>query len=239
MTAPHDTATTPVGRRVVLGMLSLGAVGVAVGAPVADVVQRVLDPLRRHDPTGIADLLPGGRWRYYSVAAEQPTVDIAAYRLSVSGLVTAPRTYTYDDLTHRLPQTSITADFQCVTGWRVPDVPWSGVLLRDLLDDVGVSAGATALTFGSLDGTYTESLTLEQAHRSDVLVATHLEGTTVTADHGGPVRLYVAPMYGYKSLKWLGTVELVGAVEPGFWEQRGYDVEAFVGRSNGRDDEPV
>ena len=28
-------------------------------------------------------------------------------------------------------------------------------------------------------------------------------GNTVTNEHGGPVRLYVAPMYGYKSCKWL------------------------------------
>lgn len=230
---------TPVGRRLVLTMLGLGALGVAVGAPVADAVQSVLAPLRRNDPTGVSNLLPGGGWRYYSVTAEQPTVEVADYRLSVGGLVTSPRTYTYDDLLHRLPQTAITADFQCVTGWRVPDVPWSGVLLRDLLDDVGVRPEAVALTFVSLDGTYTESLTIDQARRPDVLVATHLEGSPVSGDHGGPVRLYVAPMYGYKSLKWLGSVELVGEVEPGFWEERGYDVDAYVGQSNGRDDEPV
>ena len=30
----------------------------------------------------------------------------------------------------------------------------------------------------------------------------------VTQEHGGPVRLYVAPMYGYKSLKWLERIEV-------------------------------
>jgi hypothetical protein len=29
----------------------------------------------------------------------------------------------------------------------------------------------------------------------------------------------------------------VKKVVPGYWEQRGYDVDAWVGRSNGRDDE--
>ena len=29
--------------------------------------------------------------------------------------------------------------------------------------------------------------------------------------HGGPVRMYVAPMYGYKSCKWLDAVERVTA----------------------------
>ncbi len=98
-------------------------------------------------------------------------------------------------------------------------------------------SGAKALKFSSSDGTYTESLTLEQATTMDCIVATHLEGTVVNREHGGPVRLYVAPMYGYKSLKWLDQIEVVDAVEPGYWEVRGYDVDAYVGASNGRDDE--
>jgi len=46
-------------------------------------------------------------------------------------------------------------------------------------------------------------------------------------------------MYGYKSLKWLESIELTERVVPGFWEERGYDVDGWVGRSNGRDDEPT
>jgi DMSO/TMAO reductase YedYZ molybdopterin-dependent catalytic subunit len=93
--------------------------------------------------------------------------------------------------------------------------------------------------FTSFDGVYTESLTLDQARRRDVLVATQMLGEPVRHDHGGPVRLFVAPMYGYKSLKWLGGIELTEKVVPGYWERRGYDVDAWVGRSNGRDDAPT
>ncbi len=60
-----------------------------------------------------------------------------------------------------MPQTNLIKDFQCVTGWRVPQVHWSGVALPDLLDHVGVKSGATALEFTSFDGVYTESLTLD------------------------------------------------------------------------------
>ena len=161
-----------------------------------------------------------------------------SYRLVVGGLVQRPSMFTLDDL-ERMPQTSLTRDFQCVTGWRVPDVAWSGVALPDLLDVVGVSRRARALSLSSFDGTYTESLTLDQARRRDVLVATRMLDGPVTADHGGPVRIYAAPMYGYKSLKWLGGIELTDAVVPGYWEVRGYDVDAWVGHSNGRDDAPV
>ena len=83
-------------------------------------------------------------------------------------------------------------------------------------------------------GVYSESLTLAQARRDDVLVAYELEGSPLSAEHGGPVRLYVAPMYGYKSVKWLSGIEVTDEVIPGYWEHRGYDVDGFVGSSNGR-----
>ncbi len=99
---------------------------------------------------------------------------------------------------------------------------------------------AKALRFTSFDGTYTESLTLDQARRADVIVAYDLDGKPLSSDHGGPVRMYVAPMYGYKSCKWLDGIEVVDHVIPGYWEaEGGYDVDGWVGRSNGRDDEPT
>jgi DMSO/TMAO reductase YedYZ molybdopterin-dependent catalytic subunit len=145
-------------------------------------------------------------------------------------------TFGYADL-EDLPQTHWTRDFQCVTGWRVADVQWQGVHLRDLLAVSGVRTGATALILRSHDGTYTDSLTLDQATREEAMVATHLDGTTVTQQHGGPARLVVIPQYGYKSVKWLSEIEVVDRVVPGYWEVRGYDVDAYVGQSNGRSDD--
>ncbi|MHA3700596.1 molybdopterin-dependent oxidoreductase [Jatrophihabitans sp. YIM 134969] len=230
------TGGTPVGRRVFLGVLGFGALGVLIGHDVQGGLATGIAKLP--DPGGILGLLPlGGGFRYYSVTGSVPVRTAADYRLTVDGLVDRPLTLSLDDL-QDLPQTSMTRDFQCVTGWRVPSVPWKGVRVRDLLDRVGVQRSATALRFVSFDGTYTESLTLDQARRDDVIVATSmLDDTPVTHDHGGPVRLYVAPMYGYKSIKWLERIEVIAAVQPGYWEQYGYDVDGWVGESNGRSDE--
>ena len=105
------------------------------------------------------------------------------------------------------------------------------MLLSDVLERAGATPEATALRFFSADGAYTESLTLSQAHRPDILVADKMLGTNVTADHGGPVRLYVAPMYGYKSIKWLNRIEVTNVVVPGYWEDNGYPVNAWIGGS--------
>lgn len=229
----------PVGRRLVLGMLGLGAVGVVFGRPLLDAEQSLLAPVQLHDPTGLSGLVPAGAgFRFYSVTGGQPERSAADYRLRVSGLVDRPASLTLADL-RGLPQTALVRDFQCVTGWRVPQVHWSGVRLADLLDHAGASKTAGAIRFTSFDGTYTESLTMAQARRDDVLVATHMLGKPVTRAHGGPVRLYVAAMYGYKSLKWLGGIEVTDRVTPGYWEDLGYDVDAWVGRSNGRSDDPT
>jgi DMSO/TMAO reductase YedYZ molybdopterin-dependent catalytic subunit len=229
----------PVGRRIVLGMLGLGAVGVAAGAQITSAISRVMAPIEEHDPTGLSSLVPAaGGWRYYSVAGNEPSRTMQDYRLTVDGLVERPRTYTYQDLA-AMTQTRLVRDFQCVTGWRVPSVPWSGVRLGTLLAVAGVRPSAQALAFTSFDGTDSESLTLGQARRPDVIVALRMYDQPVTRAHGGPVRLYVAPMYGYKSLKWLSRITITAEVQPGFWEHNGYDVNAWVGHSNGRTDAPA
>jgi DMSO/TMAO reductase YedYZ molybdopterin-dependent catalytic subunit len=229
----------PVGRRVVLGLLGLGAAGIATGARVQNALVDALAPVELRDPTGLVSLLPlGDTFRFYSVTNGVPKRTAATYRLGISGLVASPATYRLSDL-QQMPQTALVRDFQCVTGWRVPQVHWRGVALSHLLDLAGPASDATAVRFTSFDGTYTESLTLEQARLPGVLVALQMLDGPVTHDHGGPVRLYVAPMYGYKSAKWLSGIELTREVVPGYWEHRGYDVNGFVGQSNGRHDAPT
>jgi DMSO/TMAO reductase YedYZ molybdopterin-dependent catalytic subunit len=164
MTGTNDEGRSrPVGRRIVLSVAALGALGVVLGRPLQEGIDAVLAPVRRADPTGLTDLVPGeGGWRYYSVTSDQPDLSTADYTLTVDGLVRRPATFTWDDL-RGLPRTQWTRDFQCVTGWRVDDVRWEGVRLRDLLADVGTESGAQAVRFHSHDGVYTESLTLDQA----------------------------------------------------------------------------
>src|SRR4051812_44063363 len=233
--APDGTGA-PIGRRGVLGSLALGAAGIVFGARAPDALQRALLPITLHDPTGLSDLLPvAGRFRIYSVTGDLPGRSKAEYSLRVDGLVEQPTDFAFDEIRRQLPQTALSRDFQCVTGWRVHDVQWAGVRLRDVLDACRVHASATHVFFRSFDGTYTETLTLEQARRDDVLVAHSMEGSELSREHGGPVRLYVAPMYGYKSLKWLERIEVTDQQRGagGYWEERGYDLDAWTGRSNG------
>jgi DMSO/TMAO reductase YedYZ molybdopterin-dependent catalytic subunit len=107
------------------------------------------------------------------------------------------------------------------------------VRLWDLIAAAAPTSGATALRFFSMDNAYTESLTLAQAKVPDVLLAYGLNGKRLSRQQGAPVRLLVPGMYGYKSAKWVNRIEVVDKVVPGYWEQNGYDVDAYIGSSNG------
>jgi DMSO/TMAO reductase YedYZ molybdopterin-dependent catalytic subunit len=225
----------PVGRRVVLGMVGLGVAGVAAGSWISAGLTTAVN----NTVPEVNGFLPGaGGFRIYTVVSGYPDYNPDTYKLTVDGLVDKPMTLTLADLAS-MKQTGLTKDFQCVTGWRVANVPWSGVLLSDVLAAAGVQSGAGAVNFSSFDGAYTESLTMDQAMRPDMLVATSLFNAPLTLEHGAPVRLYAAPMYGYKSIKWMNGITVAKSVVPGYWEKLGYDVDAWVGQSNGRSDAPI
>jgi DMSO/TMAO reductase YedYZ molybdopterin-dependent catalytic subunit len=204
----------------------LGAAGIVFGAKVQNVLGSALG-------SGLGGLIPGGdRFRIYTITGSYPKVPRTKYRLELSGLVHRPQIFTLADL-ESMPRTSFAQEFQCVTGWTVPDVHWEGVRLSHLLDNAGVKEGAVALSFESYDGSDTESLTLDQARLPDVIVAYRMLGAPITLEHGGPVRLYVGPMFGYKSLKWLSAIRVVDQVIPGFWELNGYPVNGWRDGSTG------
>ena len=175
---------------------------------------------------------PGGGWRIYTVASTMPSFDPATWRLTVGGLVDKPTTLTYDEL-RALPRTSEIRTFHCVTGWTVANVHWTGVRLSDLLDRVSPQFSAQGVQFTSAEIPYVDSLTLEQAKLPDVMLAYEMNGRPLPREHGAPVRLVMPEMYGYKNVKWVSRIDLVEQPQDGYWEQLGYDRDAWVGRSNG------
>jgi DMSO/TMAO reductase YedYZ molybdopterin-dependent catalytic subunit len=177
-------------------------------------------------------LVPHGGWRIYTISGSMPTFDPATWRLQVGGLVDRPTTLTYRDL-RALPRTHEVRTFHCVTGWTVDNVRWAGVRLSDLLDTVKPQFSAHAVQFTSAEAPYVDYLTLDQARLHDVLLAYQMDGAPLRREHGAPVRLVMPEMYGYKSVKWLNRIDLVAEAGSGYWEQLGYDRDAWVGRSNG------
>jgi DMSO/TMAO reductase YedYZ molybdopterin-dependent catalytic subunit len=216
------------GRGIFLATVAGGVSSLFWGKAAWDRVSHVVSPVA----ADIAPILPTGGWRIYTVSNRLPAFDPAVWRLTVGGLVGQPRAFTYDAL-RSLPRAEQVSTFHCVTGWTVQNVHWAGVRVRDVLAAARPSPAAHALRFVSMEEPYVDYLTLEQAALADVMLAYEMDGRPLSRAHGAPLRLVIPEMYGYKNVKWLERIELVPRAGSGYWEQLGYDRDAWVGRSNG------
>jgi DMSO/TMAO reductase YedYZ molybdopterin-dependent catalytic subunit len=214
-----------IGRAGFLGIVGAGVAGLFYGKQAQDLLGRIV-------PRQIDAIVPSGGWRIYTIGNGMPNLRPASYRLQVGGLVGQPRSFTLADL-HALPRAKQVSTFHCVTGWTVENVHWAGVRMKDVLDIVQPAASAQAIRFVSDERPYDDSLTLQQALLPDVLLAYEMDGKPLPRPHGAPLRLVIPEMYGYKNVKWLTRIELLERPLAGFWEQHGYDADAWVGRSNG------
>jgi DMSO/TMAO reductase YedYZ molybdopterin-dependent catalytic subunit len=107
------------------------------------------------------------------------------------------------------------------------------VRFKDLLDEVEPLPEAKAIRFDSLEDPYNDSLTLEQVDLHDVMLALGMDGQPLSRPHGSPARVVIPEMYGYKGVKWMSSMSFVEHQPIGYWEQYGYDQDAWVGHSNG------
>jgi DMSO/TMAO reductase YedYZ molybdopterin-dependent catalytic subunit len=177
-------------------------------------------------------LVPTGGWRIYTISGQMPVFDPATWRLKIGGLVEQPVSLSYDEL-RALPRVDQVSTFHCVTGWTVQNVHWGGVRMQDVIDRAHPLASGHALEFVSMEVPYVDYLTMPQASLHDVMLAYEMDGRPLRREHGAPVRLVIPEMYGYKNVKWLQAIHVVPRAVNGYWENLGYDRDAWVGRSNG------
>jgi DMSO/TMAO reductase YedYZ molybdopterin-dependent catalytic subunit len=218
----------PYGRRAFLGLMAGGLTSLYWAGPAA----RIFAPVTSGFSQLLGNLLPVGGWRIYTISGSMPLFDERSYRLEITGLVRKPQRLTYAQL-RALPHAHQVSDFHCVTGWSVANVRWGGVRFRDLLALAEPLPSAKAIRFVSLEQPYDDSLTLDQVHLGNVMLATEMDGQPLSRPHGAPARVVIPEMYGYKGVKWLTRMELVDHQPTGYWEGLGYDQNAWVGRSNG------
>ncbi len=150
---------------------------------------------------------------------EIPAIDVDKWRLRVWGLVEA-KEWTWDEFM-KLPQTTLQADFHCVTHWSRFDDEWRGVLFKDLLSTLNVEPGAKHVMQHAYGG-YTTNLPLRWMIDEDVILAYGFNGAPLPAEHGGPLRVFTPRRYAWKGAKWINGFEFLATDTPGFWEINGY-----------------
>jgi DMSO/TMAO reductase YedYZ molybdopterin-dependent catalytic subunit len=149
-----------------------------------------------------------------------PRFDPSAWRLTVAGLVGAAVELTYDEL-RSLENVEMRSDFHCVTGWSKLDNVWRGVRAKDVIGAAAPLEDARHVTIQA-DYGYTANVPLEAVMDDEALLAWGHNGADLPPKHGWPLRLVIPKLYGWKSVKWVRSFELIAEDRRGFWEVRGY-----------------
>lgn len=61
---------------------------------------------------------------------------------------------------------------------------------------------------------------------NEAILAYDLDGNDLPRERGHPLRAVIPHLYGWKSAKWVESIDLLDEDELGFWEERGYNNEA-------------
>ena len=242
-----ERVTTGVTRRTVLVEGGIAAAALLVLSTVARSVRNTADdvvaavrqklpapkqttalPDQPFDVSGVsAYITPTKEFYRIDTALDVPSVDVASWKLRITGMVDHPLELTYDELLARdLVEVPVT--LQCVSnevgGDLVGTAMWTGVRLADVLNEAGVQHRADQVVGESVDGFtagFPSSVALDGR---DALIAVGMGGETLPPLHGFPARLVVPGLYGYVSAtKWLSEIRLTTfAEEAGYWIPRGW-----------------
>jgi len=188
--------------------------------------------VRRFDPelsetplSGMRKLLTDPDKLYVRNHFPVPTVEESAWRLSLTGMVKKPLSLSTADLAE-LPTVSALTVIECAGNsgssghllrGGVGVVEWGGVPLSSIIRDAQPHNDAAYATVRGIDTgrdpdedpdvvVYERSLPLDDLIRRGIL-ATHMNGEPLNADHGWPGRLVVPGWYAMDWIKWVCEIE--------------------------------
>ena len=153
-------------------------------------------------------------------------VNIADYRLEITGLVENPLLLKYEQVL-ALDAYERKITLYCVEGWDAT-VLWKGVRIMEIVDMAKADAKADTLIFYGVDG-YTTALPLQTVKEKDLILAYGANGLDLPPELGYPFIVVAEDKRGYKWARWVNGIELSDNQSyRGFWEQNGYNNEADV-----------
>jgi len=194
-------------------------------------------------------VMPNARF-YVRNHFQIPTLDPAAFRLNVSGLVDRPMSLSVADL-RQMPSRTLVVTLECAgngrTGFNpsvdgekwdlgaVSTAEWTGVPLVEVLDRACVRANAREVIFrgadgGTVDGhkepiRFERSLRLDQTREGEALLVYAMNGEPLPVQHGYPVRVIVPGWYAVASVKWLTEIEVIDRPFVGHYQTDKYQLE--------------
>ena len=112
-------------------------------------------------------------------------LDLAGWRLRISGEVQQPQSWTYAEL-QQLPQVEVTHDIHCVTRWSRLACRWRGVALATLALWYSPLRGPVCAVYCLFRRQHDSSLPLSVCVHEGVLLAWEMDGQALSVPHGAP-----------------------------------------------------
>jgi DMSO/TMAO reductase YedYZ molybdopterin-dependent catalytic subunit len=159
-------------------------------------------------------------------AGGMPTIDLHTYVLSVGGFVKEERRFSWEEIL-AMPKSRVNCRLTSVSGWSVR-VDWDGIKWSDFLTQVHVGSEANFVRFTTFGGGYSTTVGLNDLENPRVLLAYGVSGDPIEPEYGGPLRMVIPNLWGYKSCKWLGKIDFIGQMGGGYWEDRGYTRSGII-----------
>ncbi len=124
-------------------------------------------------------------------------------KISVCGLDCKKRTFNWENL-QKIKKIKSRMPLICqIFNW-AEIIRWEGWKLKDALEFFGIDGKENRYyAFYSSDGNYFESLSRKEAMDERSYLIYGMNGKDLSHEHGGPVRLAIPFLQGYKSVKWL------------------------------------
>ena len=129
-------------------------------------------------------------------------IDPASWVLRVRGHVERELNIAYPELAAH--KTRMTATLDCTGGWHSTQ-HWTGIPLRQVLDEAGLKPDAASVTVRSVTG-YTRRFSIDET--DELLLATTVGDETLSHRHGFPLRLVAPGRRGYQWVKWVTALEV-------------------------------
>lgn len=126
----------------------------------------------------------------------------------------------------KLPQTTLNLRMTSVSGWSVR-ADWNGVLWKDMIEYLKPTEDFNFVVFESVGG-YTTNIYKEDILADRWLFCHSVGGERLEEEYGGPLRMIIPNLWGYKSCKWLIKVRFSKDNVSGFWETHGYDDRGLI-----------
>ena len=177
----------------------------------------------------------------------------APWSVVIDGEVNRPGTYALEDLVSPARLEERVYRHRCVEAWSMV-IPWIGFPLSDVIARAEPTGAARFVAFetvyrpeempgqralfGSLSWPYVEGLRLDEAQHPLTILAVGLYGETLPNQNGAPLRLVVPWKYGFKGIKSIVRITLVGGEPPTTWKQQASNEYGFYSNVNPEVDHP-